>query len=119
MAVYDLANELAREIKNSPEYREYLKVKKDVEAEPTTKKMLVDFMKMQFELQSRQMTGQKLEEAEIEKFRKLAEIVQLNKTIREYIEMEQRIAVMLNDLQRIMAGDLEVGFPEIFENLPQ
>lgn len=119
MSVYDLANELARELKNSPEYREYLKVKKEIEAEPTTKKMMVDFMKMQFELQSRQMMGQKLEDAEVEKFRNLAEIVQLNKDIRDYIEKEQRIAIMVNDLQRIITGDLEVGFPEVFENLPR
>ena len=119
MSVYDLANELAREVKNSPEYREYLKVKKDIEADPAAKRMLFDFMQLQIELQSRQVMGQKVEEAELQKLRSVAEIVQMNRTVCDYVEKEQRIAIILNDIQRILTGDLEVGFPELFENMPR
>ncbi|AZR73809.1 hypothetical protein BBF96_10680 [Anoxybacter fermentans] len=115
MSVYDKAYELAREIKNSNEYQDYLKVKKEVEADETTKKMLLDYQRKQFELQSKQMMGQKLEDAEVEQFEKLAEVVQMNITIRRYLELERRLIVMMNDVQRIITGDLEIGFKEIFE----
>ncbi len=119
MSVYDQAHALAQELKNSPEYQEYLKVKKQVEADGVTKKMLLDFQRKQYQLQAKQMMGQKLSEEEVEKFQKLVEVVQMNHTIGRYLELEQRLAIMLNDIQKIISGDLEVGFKELLEELGQ
>lgn len=117
MAVYDKAHELARDLKNSPEYHEYMKIKKEVEAEPMTRKMLVDFMRGQFELQSRHMRGEQISTDEMEKFKKLSEVVQMNRKVMQYIEAEQRVAVLLEDVQRILIEGMEIGFKEVFEGL--
>lgn len=115
MAVYDKAYELAQDLKQSSEYQQYMQVKKDVDAEPMTRKMLIDFMKKQFEIQSRQMTGEQISADELDKFKKLAELVQMNRTAIRYIEAEQRIAVLMQDVQRILMEGLEIGFKEVFE----
>lgn len=117
MAVYDKAYDLANDLKNSPEYMEYMRVKKEVEAEPTSKKMLVDFMRKQYELQTRQMMGEQISPAEMDKFKELASVVQLNRTVTRYLEAEQRIAVLLQDVQKILFDKMEVGFKEVFEGL--
>ena len=38
------------------------------------------------------------------------EIVNLNKDIKKYLEAEYRISAMLNDIQEILFGDLQLGF---------
>lgn len=38
------------------------------------------------------------------------ELVNLNKDIKKYLEVEYRISVMLNDIQEIVFGDLNLGF---------
>ncbi|MCK4259693.1 MAG: YlbF family regulator [Halanaerobiales bacterium] len=117
MAVYDQAHLIAQELKNSPEYQEYMKVKGEIEKEDVTKKMLLDFQRKQIKLQSKQMMGQKLEDTEMDKLRKLAEVVQMNRLIGRYLELEQRMGIMLNDLQKIIFGSLEIGFKELFEEV--
>lgn len=117
MSVYDQAHALARELKESTEYKEYLKVKKEIEADGVTKKMLLDFQRKQYQLQAKQMMGQELSEEEIDKFKKLVELVQMNRAIGNYLELEQRLAIMLNDVQEIISGGLEVGFKELIEEL--
>lgn len=117
MSVYDQAHALNRELKASPEYQEYIQVKKEIEANGVTKKMLLDFQRKQYELQAKQMMKQEVSEAEMEQFRKLAEIVQMNQTIGHYIELEQRLGLMLNDLQKIISSDLEIGFKELLAEL--
>jgi cell fate (sporulation/competence/biofilm development) regulator YlbF (YheA/YmcA/DUF963 family) len=115
MAVYDKAYELANDLKQSSEYQQYIQVKREVDAEPMTKKMLLDFMKKQFELQSIQLRGEQVSADEMEKFKKLAELIQMNRTAVRYIEAEQRIAVLIQDVQRILIEGMEIGYKEVFE----
>lgn len=115
MAVYDKAYELANDLKQSTEYQHYMQVKQEVEAEPMTRKMLIDFMKKQFEIQTRQMTGQQVPADELDKFKKLADLVQMNRTALRYIEAEQRIAVLIQDVQRILMEGMEIGYKEVFD----
>lgn len=117
MSVYDLAHGLNRELKASPEYQEYVRVKKEIEANGVTKKMLLDFQRQQYQLQAKQMMKQEVQEAEMEKFQKLVEVVQMNQTISRYLELEQRLGLMLNDLQKIISNDLEIGFKELLAEL--
>ena len=117
MSVYDQAHALNRELKGSPEYQEYLQIKKEIETNEITKKMLLDFQRQQYQLQAKQMMKQEVLESEKEKFQKLVEVVQMNQTISRYLELEQRLALMLNDLQKIISGDLEIGFKELLAEL--
>ncbi|MFI5359457.1 MAG: YlbF family regulator [Halanaerobiales bacterium] len=110
MNVYDLAHSLAREIKKSDEYKSYQEIRDKIRDNKTTLEMLRDFQKEQFKLQSKALTGEKITEEEKEKFNRLMELVNLNKDIKKYLEVEYRISVMLNDIQEIVFGDLNLGF---------
>lgn len=112
MAVYDLAHRLAKRLKESEEYKSYLEIRKKIMKNEKSKEMLQDFQKEQFKLQSKQMTGQELSDEEKEKFKNLSEIINLNQDVKKYMEAEQRISIMLNDLQRILFSELEIGIPE-------
>lgn len=112
MAVYDLAHRLARGIKDSDEYRTYSTLRQKIMDDEKTKEMLLDFQKEQLKLQTKQLSGQEVTEEEQERFNKLREIVELNKNIKSYLDAEYRVGVLLNDIQRILFSDLEIGIPK-------
>ena len=66
-------------------------------------------MNKQMQMQQKQMSGQELSEEEQEDMEQLKNLVDLNSDIKEYLEAEYRMSVMLNDLQKILFGDLEIG----------
>lgn len=109
MAIYDLAHRLARQLKKSEEYKIYTKARKKIMEDDKAKEMLQNFQREQFKLQSKQMAGQELSEEEKEKFQKLREIINLNQNVKKYLEAEQRISTLLNDIQQILFSDLEIG----------
>ncbi|MGM0438171.1 MAG: YlbF family regulator [Bacillota bacterium] len=109
MSTYDLAHKLAKKIKNSDEYQEYQKKKQAILDDEKAKDMLFDYQKQEQKLQSKQISGEELTKEEKEKFENLRNLIQMNNKISEFLEAEQRVSVMLNDLQRILFGDLEFG----------
>ena len=109
MSVYSSAHKLAREIKNSDEYTKYCEVREKVMDDEKTVEMLQDFQQEQMRLQSKQMSGEELTDEDKEKFENLRNLVELNSDIKEYLEAERRVSTLLNDLQKILFGDLELG----------
>jgi cell fate (sporulation/competence/biofilm development) regulator YlbF (YheA/YmcA/DUF963 family) len=116
MSVYDLANRLAKQLKNSDEYEDYLDKKKKVMKNEKTKEMLLDFQQEQMKLQAKQLSGEDLTEEEQEKLENLRELVDLNQDIKKYLQAEYRVNILLNDIQKIIFGDLELGIEEEEEN---
>lgn len=112
MSVYDLANNLAKELKESEEYKKYLEKRKKVLRNEKTKDMLLDFQQKQMELQAKKMSGEDLSEEETEKLEELRELIELNSDIKEYLQAEYRVNILLNDIQKIVFGDLELGIEE-------
>ena len=112
MSVHDLANRLAKQIKNSDEYKDYLDKKKKVLKNEKTKEMLMDFQEEQMKLQAKQLSGEDLTEKEKEKLENLRELVDLNTDIKRYLQAEYRVNILLNDIQKIIFGDLELGIED-------
>ncbi len=107
MNVYDKAYELARALKESGEWKEIKQVMREIEAAPETKRMLDDFRNRQAELQKRIIGGEKPSDDEMQKMEKLFEVINLNPQIRRLFEAERRLAVMMDDVNRIIASTLE------------
>ncbi len=112
MSVYDTANRLAREIKNSEEYNSYQEIREKISDDEETKNMLKDYMKTQMKIQQKRMSDQELTEEEKNEFERLKNLVDLNSDVKEYLEAEYRMSVMLNDLQKILFEDLDIGILE-------
>ena len=109
MSTYDMAHKLAKKIKNSDEYEYYRDKREKLLADEKAKEMLLDYQKKEQQLQSKHISGEELTQEEKEEFENLRNLVQMNTKIKDYLEAEQRVSVMLNDLQRILFGDLEFG----------
>ena len=58
MNVYDQAHDLARAIKESGEFKEFDRMRKEVETDSDVTEMIAEFQKLQTEMTMAQMSGQ-------------------------------------------------------------
>lgn len=108
MYVYDKANELARALAESKEYKAYKTAKEKIELDAGTKKMVQDFKRKQFELQTAQITGQKLDEQKMNQIQSLYQVIIMNPDIAEYLQAEFALNQMLNDVYGILGKTVEI-----------
>jgi cell fate (sporulation/competence/biofilm development) regulator YlbF (YheA/YmcA/DUF963 family) len=114
MNPYDKAHELARAIRDSQEFRALAELKKRVDADPEAKKMLDDFRRRQWEMETRRIMGETIAEEDQEQMRRLQEAVSLHNAVREYLEAEYRFGVLYSDMQKIIGDAVRevIGQPE-------
>jgi len=112
--IHDSAYDLEKAIRESEEFNNLKKAYEAVMNEPSTKEMFDRFRNTQMELQEKQMQGQDISEEEVEKARKVVELVQQNSDIAKLMEEEQRLNVVINDISQIITKPLEelYGMPE-------
>lgn len=104
---YDMANDLAKIIENEESYVKVKSLTEKVMSNPEHMKIIEDFRKKQFELQQKQMQGQKIEEKDIEETNKLYEELSKNADIKDLLDAEERLSILFSDLNRILTGPLE------------
>ena len=103
MQVYDTANRLAQEIKDSEEYKAYKKLKDEIHNDLARKQKVEEFEKLRYEIQLMTYAG---EEQNQEKTKKLEEMYRSlieNKDIKEYFDLEVKFNVMIADVNKIIA----------------
>lgn len=118
MNTYDAAHALAKALRESSDYKEFSEAQLALKADPSARKMLLDFRLEQFNLQKQKLSGLELAPEQEEKLAKLFEIIGMNNIIKRFLQAEYRIAVILQDVHKIIgeAAD-EVFDPELL-NLP-
>ncbi|SDG91722.1 YlbF family regulator [Halanaerobium congolense] len=112
MSVQDTARRLQRKLKNSDEYQNYLELRKKVMAKEGSKKMLRDYQNLMMEMQTKKMSGEELSEEDKEKLQNLQNFIEINNNVKKYLEAEYSLSKMINDIQKIIFSDIEVGIPE-------
>ena len=105
--VYDTANQLAKELKQSEEYRTFKKLREQVTENDTTKSLLTEYHRLQIKAQAAAVSGNKDDEA-LEKLQKIGELLQLNKEASDYLLAEFRLNRMLGDVYKILAEAIDV-----------
>lgn len=108
MYVYDKANELAKALAESEEYKSYKASKEKVDRNSSATDMLKDFKKRQFELQAMQLSGQKPDEAKLNQIQSLYQVIILNPDIAEYLHAEFRFNQMFSDIYNIIGKAVEL-----------
>lgn len=107
MNVYDTANRLASEIKNSNEYVEYKKMKEEVAQTPELKEKIHQFEMMRYEIQLHAMKGEAQDNAKAEEMQKLyVELIQ-NEKVKQYFDVELKFNVLLADVNKIIAESVK------------
>jgi cell fate (sporulation/competence/biofilm development) regulator YlbF (YheA/YmcA/DUF963 family) len=108
MAVYDKAYELARELKESPEYKEYQKAKQAIQENESAISILKKYRQQQFMIQTAALTGKEPDEQAQSEFGKTQELVNMHGPIQRFLRAEERILITLADIQKILNDSLNM-----------
>lgn len=103
MQVYDTANRLAQEIRESEEYRAYKKLKDEIQNNPEKKQKVEEFEKLRYEVQLMAYTGETQDEEKMKKLEEMYATLVANQEIKEYFDLEVKFNVMIADVNKIIA----------------
>ena len=117
MAANDLAYELARTLKESDEFKQFLISKKKVMSDTNNHKMIREFQLKQWEIREAQMLETEISEEKQQELERLYSLVSINPAAREYLEAEFEVSRMVNDIQKIIGEAIQDAMPIGFEEL--
>ncbi|MBQ9657575.1 MAG: YlbF family regulator [Clostridia bacterium] len=104
MKVYDTANQLAEEIKNSEEYVTYKTTREIINLKPDLKEKLKQFEEMRYKLQIEMMQSGKEDSDKSKELQNLyAELIEIDEA-KKYFEAELKFNVMLADVNKIIGN---------------
>lgn len=107
MNIYDTANKLAYEIKNSEEYNNYKKLKKEVNDNTNLKEKLNNFEKLRYEVQLSAIQGSKKDDKKAVDMQNLYTELIKEETMKQYFNAELKFNVMLTDVNKIIADAVQ------------
>jgi cell fate (sporulation/competence/biofilm development) regulator YlbF (YheA/YmcA/DUF963 family) len=102
MNVYDEAHGLARAIKESNEFKEFDRMRKEVEQDADVSQMLGELQKLQIELQTAQMTGNQPDADMMSRMQSLSTMLATKPLAAKFMQTEAAFSVMMNDVFRII-----------------
>lgn len=104
---YDVAYDLEKALRQSDEYAELKKLYDEVNEDPSAKRMFVNFRDIQLNLQQKQMQGEEITQEEVNQAQKSVALVQQHDKISKLMESEQRMSMMIQELNKIIMKPLE------------
>lgn len=107
MNFHDKVYELARCLKETNEYKEYIKLKTELKTDAKTYDMIKDFKDKQKEQQIKYINGQEVTKEEQDNMQNLYSILIQNEKVRSLLECEMKINVLLADMQKIMGDSIK------------
>ena len=107
MKVYDKCNELAREIKESNEYKEYKKLKQELFSNLELKAQVEEFERIRYEEQLLAMQGEKQSAEKMQKLQELYTILIKEPRIKDYFDKEVKFNVMIADVNKIIGDSVK------------
>lgn len=106
MYVYDEANNLAKAIQESKEYLDYKKAKEELNSNQEMKQKIDEFEKIRYDVQVMSFQG-KDDPEKMKKLQEMYNILNGNKQIKEYFDIEVRFNIMLADVNRIISESVK------------
>lgn len=103
MNIYDTANNLAREIKDSEEYKQYAKIKKVISENKDKKAKLDEFEKIRYSTQLEAMQGKTQDDNLMKQLQDTYMKLIEDEQIKSYFDAEMKFNVMIADVNKIIA----------------
>ena len=103
MNPYDQAHALARALRESDEYREYMRLKETAYDDGTNKALLDEYKKVQFRLQAKLAAGESMPQDDMQRLTQIGALLQFNPDVSAYLMAEFRFQRMLSDIFKILA----------------
>ena len=98
MNVYDEAHSLAKAIKESNEFKEFDRIRKEVDKDKECSDMLKELTELQVQLQTTQLTGQQPDKDVFARFQSLSAMVMTKPLAAQYLQAQMAIATLMNDV---------------------
>jgi len=105
--LHDAGYELEKAIRQSDEYTNLKKMYDLVNGDPSAKAMFENFRNIQMQLQQKQMSGIEITQEEVEQAQKTVALVQQHESISKLMEAEQRMSMVIAELNQIIMKPLE------------
>jgi cell fate (sporulation/competence/biofilm development) regulator YlbF (YheA/YmcA/DUF963 family) len=105
--LYDTAYAMEHAIRQSDEYASLKKIYEEVNEDESARRMFENFRNIQLQLQEKQMTGQEITQEEVEYAQKTVALVQQHEKISKLMEAEQRMSMVITQLNQIIMKPLE------------
>jgi cell fate (sporulation/competence/biofilm development) regulator YlbF (YheA/YmcA/DUF963 family) len=101
--VYDYAHNLARALKECPEYHAFQNARTRLKAKPAALEMVKDFQKKRLDLQAIVFQGKEPPKEQKEALERLLGVIQGDADVRDYLMAEERFGVIVNDVSKIIS----------------
>ena len=102
MNVYDTANKLATEIKECEEYKEFKKIKEEVNKNPDLKNKIEEFEQARYKIQMDMMQKGKMDEEEYKNVENMYGELFEKEEVQKFFQAETKFNVMLADVNKII-----------------
>jgi cell fate (sporulation/competence/biofilm development) regulator YlbF (YheA/YmcA/DUF963 family) len=114
MNPHDAAHMLAKALRESTDFKELKDAQAALKADQSARGMLLDFRNEQLEMQKQQLSGVEVAPEQEEKLEKLFEVINMNNIIKRFLQAEYRVAVLLQDVHKIIGeATSEILDPEL------
>ena len=112
MNIYDKAHELAAELKNSEQFKLYEKARAAAMENETNKALLMEYKKLQYQLQIQVASGGKALAEDMERYQKLAAVLHMSSEATAYMMAEFQLQKTLADIYKILgeAAGIDMDF---------
>lgn len=104
--VYDKANELAKLLKESDEFREYKTTKEKAFENDTTASLIKEYHKLQLAAQAAMVSVK--DDETMQRLQKIGELLQLNQDASAFLFAEYRLNRVVSDIYKIIAEAIDV-----------
>jgi len=102
MNIYDTANRLAQEIKQSEEYMNYKMAKQTLNLNISLKEKIANFEKVRYDVQLMAMQTGKQDEAKLKEMQELYAELMENSDAQKFFEAETKFNVIIADINKII-----------------
>ena len=104
MNVYDTVNKLAQEIKNSDEFKNYVKYKELFKSNSEVSEKIKKFQALRYEIQISAMQGIEINKDKEKELQEIYTELLAKENVKEYFDAEFKFNILLADVNKII-GD--------------
>ena len=116
--IYDTANELSRQLRETQEYQGLKKAFEALKAYSDTFDTFKKFQQAQADAQHKQMTGQQPTDDEIKNIQNLAKEVSGKKVVQDLMNQERQVDSMLQQLNKTITSPIQDLYSEVMPKMP-
>jgi len=113
MQAMEAAKTLAQAIQESPEYREYIQLKKEIDEDAGIKALIQEYRRMQTNMQMRLLSGQSMDADETQRFNSLNMLLFADSRTSGFLMAEMKMQRMMAEIFETLtrAAGMEIPMP--------